>query len=347
MELTLERSSAVCSPPTLHRDWTKTLKSYREPSLSRSILEILFTIVPFVALWATAWFALSISYVLTLALTLPAAGLLVRLFMIQHDCGHGAFFRNRNANKWVGRVLGVFTLTPYDVWQYKHAQHHATSGLLDKRGIGDVATLTVEEYRARNLWGKLVYRLYRHPIVMFGLGPSYLFVLNHRLPSGMMWKNGYWPWLSTMTTNLGILAVCALMIWLVGLEAFLMVQIPITLLASSIGVWLFYIQHQFEDTYWESAPKWDHQDAALLGSSYYELPTVLRWFTANIGIHHVHHLMSRIPFYRLHQILKDYPELRNLRRINFVQSLSTIGLGLWDEHQKRMIRFRDLRLSPA
>ncbi|MFM1815685.1 MAG: hypothetical protein RLZ98_2380 [Pseudomonadota bacterium] len=346
-QLTLQRPAPLGPDPVagLRSDWTKILKPYRTPCNRRSIFELLVTVAPLVGLWTLAWLALQVSYVLTLALAVPAAGLLVRLFLIQHDCGHGAFFTSRKANTWLGRVLGVFTLTPYDLWQRKHALHHATSGNLGERGMGDVATLTVAEYRARSWWGRLVYRLYRHPVIMFGLGPAYLFLLNHRLPSGMMLNNGLWPWVSAMGTNVGIAGVAVFLAWCVGWQAFLLVQLPITLLAASIGVWLFYIQHQFEDTYWASSEDWNHQDAALLGSSYYELPRILRWFTANIGVHHVHHLTSRIPFYRLQKILRDHPELRNLRRMTLRDSLRTVGLSLWDEHRQRLVRFSDVRMA--
>ena len=333
------RSDACCEP---RRDWLKVVRAYREPDVTRSVIEILITAIPLVALWFLAWLALSVSYLLTLLLTVPAAGLMVRLFLIQHDCGHGAFFRTRRTNNWVGRIIGVFTLTPYDLWQVKHAMHHATSGNLCERGDGDVATLTVEEYQARPFLGRLMYRLYRHPVVMFGLGPAYLFLLNHRVPTGSQFMNAYWPWASAMGTNLGIALVAGTLIWMVGLGPFLAVQLPITLLAATIGVWLFYIQHQFEDTYWTERDGWDHQDAALYGSSYYDLPPVLRWFTANIGIHHVHHLYSRVPFYRLDKILKDHPELTQIRRMTLLESLSTIGLSLWDEQRQRLVRFNEV-----
>ena len=239
---------------------------------------------------------------------MPAAGFLVRLFMIQHDCGHGAFFRHRLANDWIGRALGVLTLTPYDFWRRTHAIHHATSGNLERRGIGDIDTLTVREYLALPRWGRLIYRLYRHPAVMFGVGPAYLFILRHRLPFGLM-RGGWQPWLSTMATNLAIAIIVAALMWLIGVGPFLLVHLPIMLLAAAMGVWLFYVQHQFEHTVWADNENWNLHEAALHGSSYYVLPGILRWFTANIGIHHVHHLCSRIPYYRLPRVLRDHPEL--------------------------------------
>jgi omega-6 fatty acid desaturase (delta-12 desaturase) len=263
-------------------------------------------------------------------------------WMIQHDCGHGTFSSYRQANDWVGRCIGVLTLTPYDVWRRSHAIHHATSGNLDRRGVGDVDTLTVREYRALSRWGAIRYRLYRHPLVMFGLGPAYLFVLQHRLPVGAMGE-GWRPWVSTMATNLGIAAIAAMLIWFVGIRAFLLVHLPITLLAATAGVWLFYVQHQFERTTWQHGNKWNKHEAALHGSSYYDLPWLLRWFTANVGVHHVHHLCSRIPYYRLPRVLRDFPELRNVGRVTLFESVRCVRLVLWDETQRRLVSFREAR----
>jgi omega-6 fatty acid desaturase (delta-12 desaturase) len=262
--------------------------------------------------------------------------------MIQHDCGHGTFFAGRAANDWVGRVIGVLTLTPYDCWRRSHAVHHATTGNLDRRGTGDLDTLTVREYRARSWWGRLKYRLYRHPLIMFGIGPADLFLLQQRLPVGLM-RAGWQPWVSTMTTNLAIIAIVAALTWLIGIEAFLFVHLPTTVLAATVGVWLFYIQHQFEHTTWERDENWNLHHAALLGSTHYELPALLRWFTANIGIHHVHHLCSRIPYYRLPRVLRDHPELRDVGHITLLQSFRCVRLVLWDETQRRLVSFRDIR----
>ena len=328
------------------RTLTRALASYREPNAGRSVVEILITIVPLVVLWLSMWLALHIGYGLYLLLAVPTAGFLVRLFMIQHDCGHGAFFRHRLANDWVGRVIGVLTLTPYDFWRRTHAVHHATSGNLDRRGIGDIDTLTVGEYLGLSRWGRLRYRLYRHPLVMFGLGPAYLFILQHRLPIGLL-RGGWQPWLSTMATNLAIVLVATAIIWAVGVVPFLLVHLPIMLIGASLGVWLFYVQHQFEDTLWAGDKTWNVQEAALRGSSHYDLPIVLRWFTANIGVHHVHHLCSRIPFYRLPLALRQHPDLAKIGRITLGQSISCVRLVLWDEAARRLISFRDLRTRLA
>ncbi len=329
-------------PQIPSRDWLHALASYRKPSLTRSLFEIAITAAPFIGLWIAAWWSLSISYWLTLAIAVGAAGFLLRFFMIQHDCGHGAFFRHRRVNDWVGRVIGVLTLTPYDVWRASHAVHHATTGNLDRRGVGDIDTLTVREYRALPAWRRLIYRAYRHPVVMFGIGPAYLFVLRNRLPVGQAGR-GWRDWVSAMGTNAGIAAGAAIIIWAIGLVPFLLIHLPITIVASSIGVWLFYVQHQFEDTFWAEDEAWDLPDAALYGSSHYDLPAVLRWFTANIGMHHVHHLCSRIPFYRLPQVLRDHPELARLRRLTIMQSLKCVNLRLWDEGQRKLVSFAAAR----
>lgn len=323
------------------RDWLQVLARYREPDHARSILELAVTIAAFAALWVLAWAAMSVGYWLTLLLAIPAAGFLVRLFLIQHDCGHGAFFRKRAANDWVGRALGILTFTPYDVWRRSHAIHHASSGNLDQRGIGDIDTLTVREYLARSWWGRLGYRLYREPLVMFGIGPSYIFMLKHRLPFGFM-RAGWRPWISAMATNLGIAVVSVAVIWLVGIDKFLMVQLPVVALAASLGVWLFYVQHQFEETVWAKSEIWNQHEAALYGSSHYDLPQPLKWMSANIGIHHVHHLYSRIPFYRLPEVLRDHPELAGIHRLTLAESLACVKLKLWDEARQRMVTFREV-----
>lgn len=327
---------------TAARVLTQDLACYRSPNLGRSVVELLITIVPFALLWLMMWFALQIGYGLYLVLAVPAAGFLVRLFMIQHDCGHGAFFRHRLANDWVGRALSVLTLTPYDFWRRTHAVHHATSGNLDRRGMGDIDTLTVGEYRSLSRWGRMRYRIYRHPLVMFGIGPAYLFFLQYRLPIGLM-RAGWRPWLSTMVTNLAILLLASIGFWIVGVVPFLLVHLPIMLIGASLGVWLFYVQHQFEDTFWAHDRVWSMHEAALHGSSFYDLPFILRWFTANIGMHHVHHLCSRIPFYRLPRALRHHPDLANIGRLTLGQSLSCVRLVLWDEAARRLISLRELR----
>ena len=322
--------------------WVKILAPYGVADPRRSALELLFTVLPFLLLWALMLYGLeSHGYWACLPLALPAAGFLVRLFMIQHDCGHGSFFRRRSSNDWVGRIIGVLTLTPYAYWRRTHAVHHATTGNLDRRGTGDVPLLTAAEYRALPRWRRIAYRLSRNPLVLLGLGPVYLFVLKYRLPVGLM-RDGKGVWISAMSTNLAIAGLVVGMCALVGIQAFLLIQLPITLFAGSAGVWLFYVQHQFEDTHWARQGTWSFHTGALRGASHYDLPGVLRWFTANIGIHHVHHLASRIPSYRLREALAAHAELREVGRLTLRQSLKCFGLALWDEETGKLIAFHDL-----
>ncbi|PLW79029.1 fatty acid desaturase [Cohaesibacter celericrescens] len=335
-------SSVTNTTVPTSRQWVKILAQYKTPHHGRSFFEIAVTIGSFLACWVAMWFALDVSVWLYLLLVLPAAGLLVRIFLIQHDCGHGAFFRSRVVNDWVGRVFGILTLVPYDYWKRTHAIHHASSGNLDRRGMGDIDTLTLNEYQALTPLRKLGYRLYRNPFVMFLIGPTHHFFLQHRLPIGLM-RRGWGPWASTMSTNIGIVAFAALGMWLVGVGDFLLIQIPTTVLATTIGVWLFFVQHQFDETYWNREEDWNRHDAAFHGSSHYDLPPVLRWFTANIGVHHVHHLSSAIPFYRLTKILRDYPELKEAGRLTLWQSFRCVPLALWDEEARKLISFRELR----
>jgi acyl-lipid omega-6 desaturase (Delta-12 desaturase) len=323
--------------------WTKILNRYREPSDTRSAVELAITALPLAGLWVAIWAGVHFGhYWLSALLTLPAAGLFLRMFIIQHDCGHGSFFRTRRANDWLGRIIGVLTLTPYDYWRRTHALHHAGAGNLERRGIGDIKTLTVAEYRALSARGRLGYRLYRNPVVMFGIGPAYLFILEQRLPVDLM-RAGWIPWTSTMVTNAAIAAMVGGLMWLVGWETFLLVHLPIALIAGSAGVWLFYIQHQFEETVWDRNTEWNMQEAALHGSSHYDLPRVLRWFTANIGMHHIHHLCSRIPYYRLPRVLRDHPELRGIGRLTLWQSFRCVRFVLWDESERRLVSFHDAK----
>jgi omega-6 fatty acid desaturase (delta-12 desaturase) len=236
----------------------------------------------------------------------------------------------------------VLTFTPYDFWRRTHSIHHMTSGNLEKRGIGDIDTLTVKEYLALSRFGRLKYRLYRHPAVMFGIGPAYLFIVQHRLPVGLM-RSGLVPWLSTLGTNAAIALIAAGLIWLIGPAAFALVHLPIILLAATMGVWLFYVQHQFEETRWARNENWDLHEAALHGSSYYVLPKFLSWFTANIGIHHVHHLCSKIPYYRLPKVLRENPELGTIGRLTLWESIKCVRLVLWDESANKLISFREMR----
>lgn len=325
------------------RSWMTKLAAYRTASTRRGVLELLITALPFAAAWAAMVIAVHFGqFWLYALLLLPTAGLLMRLFMIQHDCGHGSFFPSRAVNDWTGRILGVLTLTPYDYWRRSHAVHHASTGNLDQRGIGDIDTLTVAEYLGRSRWQRFCYRLYRNPLVMFGLGPLYMLGIQTRVPMGFM-RKGWGPWASTQITNAAVLLASGLAAWAVGLGPFLLIHLPVVLLAAAAGVWLFYIQHQFEDTHWSEQGDWSFHEAALHGSSHYDLPLVLRWFTANIGMHHVHHLSSRIPYYRLPDVLRDHSELQDVGRLTLSQSFACVRLTLWDERSRKLISFRDAR----
>ncbi len=324
------------------KEVARHVASFRRPSAPRGAWELLVSAVPLAVLWVLMLLSLDLHYWLTLLLAVPAAGFLLRLFLIQHDCGHGAFFPNRRANDWVGRCIGVLTLSPYDFWRRTHAAHHATTGNLDRRGIGDVDTLTVREFAELGRWARLRYRLYRHPLILFGIGPAWLFFLRYRLPLGLM-RGGWRPWASTMGTNAAIALLAVGLILLVGLRAFLLIQLPITLLAASAGVWLFYVQHQFETTTWRNGADWRFHHAAWHGSSHYALPPVLRWFSANIGLHHLHHLCSAVPFYRLPAVLRARPELGDVNRLTLSGSLRSVKLALWDEAGDRLVSFREAR----
>lgn len=331
------------------RNWIKTLAAYRHPSTIRSLFELTVTLVPMLLLWGAAVWATSVSYWLTLPISVIASGFLVRLFMIQHDCSHGAFFKSRRANDWTGRLIGVLTLTPYDLWKRSHLVHHGAQGNLDQRGVGDILTLTVDEYNARTFAGRLAYRLYRNPFVLFGAGPIFIFLLHHRLPVGFL-RAGFKYWVSAMGTNIAIAILLIAGIVAVGWLPFLVTYLLITSLAAIIGVWLFYVQHQFEDTVWDTSDNWQLHEAALYGSSYYDLPPPLRWMTANIGIHHVHHLYSRIPFYRLPDVLRDHPRLAETGRMKLGESFKTTRLKLWDSFGRRLVTFdaaRALRRNAA
>ncbi len=327
------------------RDWVKILSEYREPDTARSSFELAITVGGFVLLWALAWFFMANSPLLTFVISLCNAAFLLRLFIIQHDCGHSAFLKNRVLSDWLGRALGIVTLTPYDVWRSSHALHHSSSGNLGRRGMGDVHTLTVEEYQAKTPVQRLLYRLYRHPLVLFGLGPGYLFILQNRLPLGFTGHAKYW--VSSMGTNAVIFIALAVMFYFGGVMPILLIFLPSTLLAASAGVWLFYVQHQFEDTHWEAEQDWDLHDAALHGSSHYVLPSVLQWLSGNIGIHHVHHLYSRIPFYRLPEVLRDHDILASSNRMTIRQSLQSARLHLWDENRKKLVSFGQAKAQAA
>ncbi|HET9949258.1 MAG TPA: fatty acid desaturase [Longimicrobiales bacterium] len=322
--------------------WNRILAPYVGADTRRSVQQLLGTAIPFALLWYASYRALEVGWWLTLLLAVPTAGFMVRLFMIQHDCGHGSFFSSRAARDWLGRCIGVLLLTPYDYWKRTHAYHHAHSGDLDFRGFGDIDTFTVREYLSWPWWRRLRYRLYRHPLVLFGLAPFYQFVIKHRYPWDIPrdWKQA---WRSVWWTNAAIAGVLLLAWATIGLGPFLLVQGPVMLVATTIGLWLFYVQHQYEDTYWHRHEHWDYYEASLYGSSYLVLPKPLQWITANIGVHHVHHMSARIPNYKLQQVHDENPEFHVVRKIRIRDTLELLTLALWDEESRRLIRFQDLR----
>jgi omega-6 fatty acid desaturase (delta-12 desaturase) len=323
------------------REWNRIVAPYAVPDLRRSVVQLINTVVPMAAIWLAMALTVSDAYWATLLLSVPAAALLVRLFMIQHDCGHRAFFRSARLNELVGHVIGVLTLTPHRYWRCAHNIHHATSGNLDRRGIGDFGMLTVREYLALSRLKRFGYRIYRHPAAFLGIGPLYLFVLKFRLPLDLLHRRDVL--VSVMLTNVAIAALAVgLGLWLGFVEA-LMLQGPIVLLSSAAGVWLFYVQHQFETASWARNGSWNFHRAAIEGSSFYDLPQPLRWLTADIGIHHAHHLCSRIPNYRLRECLANLPELPGVTRITLRDSLKCLRLALFDEDEGRMVRFAALR----
>ena len=327
-------------PGPCPRALATALKAHRTPSVARALFEIAVTVVPFMVFWTAGVVCVQRGWWAGLLFTLPAAGFLTRVFLIQHDCGHGAFFPSKTANDWTGRILGVLTLTPYAYWRQTHAVHHATSGHLDRREMGAIDTFTVEEYRAFSPLRRALYRLYRHPLTQFALGPAFVFFVQHRVPVDLM-RAGWKPWASAMTTNVAIAVAFLALGSTLGWAPFLLVHLLTVAMAASLGVWLFYVQHQFEETHWSRQGRWQRDEAALHGSSYYDLPGPLRWLTANIGVHHVHHVDARIPFYRLEQVLRERPELKQIGRLTVADSLRCVKLALWDEGRGRMVSFRE------
>ncbi len=327
--------------------WKNLVSKYQKSQTWKSVWQLCNSFIPFVLIWILMLFALDYSYWITLLLALPASGFTVRLFIIQHDCGHGSFFSSRRANDLSGLFCSIFTLTPYYYWRKKHAIHHASAGNLEQRGIGDVYTMTVNEYKRQTKWGKLKYRLYRNPLILFIFSPVILFTIIYRFPTPRLkaLKN-YRS--SVYITDIAIAVLTVVLVWLVGLKEFLLVQGPITVITSSTGAWLFFVQHQFEDTYWAEKENWNYALAALSGSSYYKLPKILQWFTGNIGFHHIHHLSPRIPNYMLEKCHKENPEFQKTAKVlTFSSGFKSILLTLWDEKQKKLVSFGQMkRLYP-
>ncbi|WP_214627932.1 fatty acid desaturase [Paenibacillus agaridevorans] len=318
----------------------KSVAPFERNDLKVSIRQLANTLLPLIVLWAAAYWSLSVSYLLTLGIGVLASAFVVRTFIIFHDCCHGSFFSNKRANDILGIITGVITLVPYQQWKNSHAIHHATSSNLDKRGVGDLWILTVEEFAALTPLRKLAYRAYRNPLVMFGLGPIFVFVLQYRFNrNGARRKER----LNTYLMNALIVAVYALLGWALGWQQFLMVQFPIFYLSGVLGIWLFYVQHQFEDSYFEKNDEWSYVMAAVEGSSYYKLPKLLQWLTGNIGFHHVHHLSPKVPNYYLEDAHDATPPLQKATTITIMQSFESLRFRLWDERDKKFVSFRDVK----
>lgn len=323
--------------------WTQLVRPYQKPVVSKSVWQVINSFIPFIVTWYLMVLSLKIHYGLTLLLALPAAGFIVRMFIIQHDCGHGSFFKSRKWNDRVGFACGIFTLVPYYHWRKMHAIHHANAGKLeDERGVGDFYTMTVDEYFDATKWRQFTYRLYRNTFFLIGIAPFLAFVIGYRFPFKMTKERGwkrernsvYW-------TNLALFVLVGLVMWAVGWREFLLIQIPITYFATAIGSWFFFVQHQFEDAYWAPEDEWSYEDAALKGSSFYKLPRILQWFSGNIGFHHIHHLSPKIPNYQLEACHQENPLFQDVQVMTLGASFRTLALGLWDEAQQRLISFRE------
>jgi acyl-lipid omega-6 desaturase (Delta-12 desaturase) len=320
--------------------WRDALAPYARPDARRSAVGLLTSVVPFLALWALMYAALDVSYVVTLALSVPAAGFLIRSYIVFHDCTHGSFMATKRANTWLGTILGSLVFADFQSWKHDHAKHHASAGDLDRRGSGDVMTITVAEYQARSRRGRLAYRLFRHPLVMFGIGPIVVLLIQPRVvPRTARARLKH----SVMATNITLMLFVATLCQLLGWRAYLLVEVPTIMLAGAVGIWLFYVQHQFEDAYWENGAQWSYADAALRGSSYLKLPKILQFFSGNIGLHHVHHLSARIPNYNLQRAHDENPIFHGVPELSLLDGLRAVRLKLYDQQQGRMVTFAQAR----
>ncbi len=320
--------------------WREALAPYAKPNMARSLLDIATSVVPYLALSYLMYLTLSVSYLLVLVIAVPASGFLLRTYILFHDCTHGSFLPSKRANAWLGVALGLLVYSPFHSWRHNHAVHHATSGDLDRRGVGDVPTLTVAEYHALPWHKRMGYRLFRNPLVMFGVGPIWALMIGPRfVPKGARPRIRR----SVIATNIALAVLVGGLCWLIGWEAFLLVQLPTAWLAGSAGVFLFFVQHQFEDAYWESTEEWSYADAALQGSSYLKLPRILQFFTGNIGVHHVHHLSARIPNYNLQRAHDANPIFHGVPTLSLWDGFRTVRLKLWDEDRGRLVTWAQAR----
>lgn len=318
----------------------KDVAPFEKNNLKSSVWQLINTLGPLVLLWCLAYWSLSVSYWLTFPITILAACFLVRTFIIFHDCCHQSFFKSRRANAIMGTITGILTFVPYEQWKHTHSIHHATSSNLDKRGIGDIWLLTVDEYIAASKWRRLIYRVYRNPLVMFGLGPIAVFGIDYRFNRKEARRKER---INTYITNVSIVVLYALLCWAIGWQAFLLIQGPIFFVSGMLGIWLFYVQHQFEDSYFEKEEEWSYVQAAVEGSSFYKLPPILQWLTGNIGFHHVHHLSPRVPNYHLEKAHNAAPLLQKATTITIAHSLKSLKYRLWDEHNKRFLSFKECK----
>jgi omega-6 fatty acid desaturase (delta-12 desaturase) len=334
-------NTKIQSPSANYAGWQALVAKYTKPDLRLSLWQVANSFGGFFLCWGLMIASLAVGYWLTLLLAVPAAGFLVRIFIIQHDCGHGSFFAKRRANNWVGMACSLFTLVPYAYWRKSHATHHAHHAELEERGIGDIWTMTVDEYWEASFWKRLLYRGFRNPFFLFVIAPTINFLILSRMTidTPEHWKHGEKA--SVWWTNLALALLWTVEILALGWQAMLLINLPIIVIASSVGTWLFYVQHQFERTYWEHTPQWDYTLAAMHGSSYYKLPRVLQWFTGNIGFHHIHHLSPRIPNYRLEQCHQENELFQRVVQLTVRSSLSTVNLTLWDEERRRLVTFRE------
>ncbi len=324
--------------------WRDRLAPYQQPSVPRAIADLATSVVPYLALTALMFALLNVSYLLALSVAIPAAGFLVRTFIVFHDCTHGSFLPSRRANVWVGTVCGLLVYTPFHVWRHEHNVHHATAGDLDKRGRGDVETLTVTEYNALSRGKRLEYRLFRNPVVMLGIGPIWALLIEPRLvPSWAKERFGR----SIVLTDLALVVVIGGLCLLLGWQAVLMVLLPTAMLAGAGGIWLFYVQHQFEDVYWERNEEWSYAQAALQGSSYLKLPKVLQFFSGNIGLHHVHHLSTRVPNYNLQRTHDEIEVFHDVPTLTMADGLRCFRLKLIDEAAGKLVTFKEARAATA
>jgi len=320
-------------------NWKDEIAPYEGADNRRSVWQLINTVLPFFALWILAYLSLSVSYWLSLVFIIPAAGFLVRIFILFHDCTHQSFFTNRRANEITGIVTGLLTSFPYHQWKHEHAVHHATNSNLGKRGTGDIWTLTVDEYMALPRLKRLVYRFYRHPLTMFGIGPIYIILGAYRYNRKGSSRTERW---NTYMTNALLPLIGGLLCWWLGWKSVLLIEGPILYLSAMAGIWLFYVQHQFENTYFEQPEEWDFVRAAMEGSSFYQLPKVLQWMVGNIGYHHIHHLSSRVPNYKLQQLYENHPSLQRVTAVRFFASFQALRFRLWDEQAKRFVAFREV-----